>query len=48
MQKTYKFYDKMSNDLQIPRKLNLAATENPSLKIFVENELQAKIPLENA
>ena len=47
LQKTYKFYDKMSNELQIPRKLNLAVTENPSLKIFVENELQAKIPSEN-
>ena len=47
LNKTYKFYDKMSNDLQIPRKLNLAATENPSLKIFVENELKVKIPAEN-
>ena len=45
LQKTLKIYDTISADFCFPKKLNKASLENPSFKVFLENELQAKIPL---
>ena len=45
LQKTLKIYDVISADLRFPKKLKRASAENPSFKIFIEKELQVKIPL---
>ena len=45
LQKTLKIYDTISADFCFPKKLKKASLENPSFKVFMENELQAKIPL---
>ena len=45
LQKTLKIYDTISADFCSPKKLKKASLENPSFKVFLENELQAKIPL---
>ena len=45
LQKTLKIYDTISADFCFPKKLKQASAENPSFKIFMEKELQAKIPL---
>ncbi len=44
LQKTYKFYDALSDDFTFPKKLEKAFLANPSFKIFIENELKLKIP----
>lgn len=44
LQKTYKIYDALSDDFTAPKKLEKASQANPSLKIFIENELKVKIP----
>jgi hypothetical protein len=43
LQKTYKIYDVLSTDFSSPKKLEKASQANPSFKIFIENELKAKI-----
>lgn len=45
LQKTLKMYDSISADLRFPKKLKRASIENPSFKVFIENELQIKIPI---
>jgi ribosomal protein S17E len=47
LQKTAKMYDAISADLRFPKRLKQASSDNPSFKIFVQNELQTKIPLIN-
>ncbi len=44
LQKTYKFYDALSDDFTFPKKLEKASQANLSFKIFIENELKLKIP----
>ena len=48
LEKTYKFYDTKFDDLRFAKRLHKAASANPSFKIFIENELKTKIPLQNA
>ncbi len=44
LQKTTKIYDAISASLRFPKKLKAASSANPSFRIFMQNELQAKIP----
>ena len=45
LKKEYKIYNALSTDFCSPKKLEKAASANPSFKIFIENELKVKIPL---
>jgi hypothetical protein len=44
LQKTFRFYDVLTDDFTFPKRLDKASQANPSFKIFIENELKLKIP----
>jgi hypothetical protein len=47
LKKEHKIYDSISRDFCSNKKLEKALSDNPSFKIFIENELQMKVPLES-
>jgi hypothetical protein len=47
LKKEHRIYDSISSDFCSNKKLEKAFSDNPSFKIFIENELQLKVALEN-
>ncbi len=45
LKKEHRIYDAISRDFCSNKKLEKAFLDNPSFKIFIENELQTKVPL---
>ena len=45
LNKKYSFYDAISSDFRANKKLLTASKDNPSFKIFLETELNIKIPI---